>query len=464
MQSTRIAAERLSPTLMKLNECLERDLKASGTPGASITVIFQGEIWSSCAGKLSAVSPIHIEKETLFPTGCIKKVFISTAIMRARDSGLLDIRDPIERFLPRDARCLQGINIGHLLSHCSGLDSTTLLVEKAKSDSLESLVAQIAELPRIHKPGQTISYGANGYIILASILEKIYNRPIQDVLERISNLCRRNGATNASSKSKSLTASGHYGKTSKADGVFFVPPDTFHGAYSAVWDFAGMTSEGLADFGWRHIQSLRQDDTNLLTEDSARLMSSYEVDIPNGQQAAFGLGWTLWNYGNYGFNGVHYGYASHLRLVPNAGLAVALLVNRHWDYSLYNSIFTKILAELGGALGSISKPVTEWNTSNDIYCGTYKGGGRTAVIEQKENSLHLTLDWDQETPQLVLDRLAGLGVWYERSLTTELVRGSSAHSFRTEHVGLSFNFEGYSGIGAVPFLRSGFKLMARESG
>ncbi|MDQ4027078.1 MAG: beta-lactamase family protein, partial [Actinomycetota bacterium] len=97
-------------------------------PGAVYGVVCDGDLlhWSGygLADPLRDREPDH---QTLYRVASITKTFTATAIMQLRDRGVLQLSDPIVRFLPEMSVArnpfgrIEDVTLRHLLTHESGL-------------------------------------------------------------------------------------------------------------------------------------------------------------------------------------------------------------------------------------------------------------------------------------------------------------------------------------------------------
>jgi hypothetical protein len=86
-------------------------------------------------------------------------------------------------------------------------------------------------------------------------------------------------------------------------------------------------------------------------------MQQAQVEVPNphgvGLAGHWGLGWALFDWGGrrvYGHDGSTIGQSAYLRVVPDAGVVVALLTNSDGDVSraFAEAVLTELLGELSG--------------------------------------------------------------------------------------------------------------------
>lgn len=124
--------------------------------------------------------------QTVFRLGSITKIFTAIAILQLQEKLLLDVQDPIKKFLP-DYPCGDEITIHHLLSHSSGIFSITDLsyigeVQRQKL-TLEQILEHFQNVPLKFKPGSDCEYSDSGYILLGAIIESITKMPYGDYIQ-----------------------------------------------------------------------------------------------------------------------------------------------------------------------------------------------------------------------------------------------------------------------------------------
>jgi hypothetical protein len=113
---------------------------------------------------------------------------------------------------------------------------------------------------------------------------------------------------------------------------------------------------------------LAPDGTRVLSEASAAAMTSFQADLPDKYVLgdSWGIGWIRFGWDGHrlvGHDGNTIGQAAFLRVLPEAGLAVALLTNGGNTRDLYEDLYREIFAELAGVamphpLTPPSPPVT----------------------------------------------------------------------------------------------------------
>ena len=135
----------------------------------------------------------RIDEKTQFEIGSITKTFIALLTVIAEEEGKLSIDDPIENFFPQNTKLPKfsntKITIKNLLVHNSGIpykpsniDSKNEAEHFLKYTEKE-LLYYLENLTLKNEPGKIYEYSVTGYGILGFILEKLYNKSLDDLIK-----------------------------------------------------------------------------------------------------------------------------------------------------------------------------------------------------------------------------------------------------------------------------------------
>lgn len=121
--------------------------------------------------------------------GSLTKVLTGTALTRMAAAGLLDVDDPVERWLP--ATPASGITLRHLMEHTSGLPRTPPGVKGLSRDPYAAFTPQALgeTLPRLDRlatspAGRRQEYSNFGYAVLGAALAAAAQRPYPELLRQ----------------------------------------------------------------------------------------------------------------------------------------------------------------------------------------------------------------------------------------------------------------------------------------
>jgi len=148
-----------------------------------------------------------LDDDTLYRLYSMTKPVISVAALQLIEAGRLQLGDPVEAWVPafadmqvlgeggKIASAARPVTIEDLLTHRAGL-SYDFMPDCAVADlyrdaaltadgtrSLEGLVGEIGRLPLTHQPGARFHY-SYATDVLAHVLERVCDEPLQDLLER----------------------------------------------------------------------------------------------------------------------------------------------------------------------------------------------------------------------------------------------------------------------------------------
>lgn len=168
-------------------ETLFKSAVAEGkTPGAVAAVGANGQtVWKGVFGhKALLPTPEPMTWQTLFDMASLTKVLITApAIMQLYEQGLLQLDDPVCRYLPAfAANGKQDITIRLLLTHYSGLPADVdLSTPWTGKDTAVSLAMNAT--PE-HPPGERFVYSDINFITLGLIVEKLSGLPLDEYAAR----------------------------------------------------------------------------------------------------------------------------------------------------------------------------------------------------------------------------------------------------------------------------------------
>lgn len=162
----------------------------------SMAVSDRGVVYSHCFGFKDVESAQPASTRTLYGVASITKTFTALAAGKLVDEGRLDFRDEITKYLPLDPESFGGIEVGHLLSHSSGIPGlgyAEVLIGSAVGDlkgwlpisGLEDMRAFLDEVDewKTARPGEKVQYLNEGYFLLGEIISRVAKVPYERYLK-----------------------------------------------------------------------------------------------------------------------------------------------------------------------------------------------------------------------------------------------------------------------------------------
>ena len=121
-----------------------------------------------------------VTEETLFQIGSITKSFTALALLQAEESGVIDIDEPVSRYLPwfEVESSFEPIRVRHLLTHTAGIPAN-------RDDIFSSPYMAVAmrEQSASWPPGSRFLYSNVGYQTLHALLEAVTARTYEDIIQ-----------------------------------------------------------------------------------------------------------------------------------------------------------------------------------------------------------------------------------------------------------------------------------------
>ena len=358
-------------------------------PGATVGILAGDEFGEAAYGVLNRRTGVEVTTDSLFQIGSISKVWTATLVMQLVDEGKLQLDAPLVDVLPElrlsDPGVTAKLTMRHLLTHTSGIDGDIFTDTGRGDDCLEKYTAALAGAAQNHPLEATWSYCNSGFSLAGRVVEKLTGGTWDAaVRERIvTPLGLTHTVTLAEEAILHRAAVGHV----THEGRQVVAP---------VWGIprsagpAGSIVSTVADllrFARLHLAGgVTADGTRVLSAAAAAAMAEHQVELPDKHLLgdSWGLGWERAGWGGHrliGHDGNTIGQAAFLRILPEKGLAVALLTNGGNGAKLYEELYREIFAELAGV--DVPHPLGPPATPVEVDPAPYVGVYERASIRQE---------------------------------------------------------------------------------
>jgi CubicO group peptidase (beta-lactamase class C family) len=144
-------------------------------------------IYKKTFGYANPKTRTKLDEDAVFQLASVSKQFTAASVMILQQRGLLSYDDTIQKYIPEFP--YEGITIKMLLNHTSGLPNYMWLLEHRWNKKMIPYNDDVISLMNKHKlhlhfqPGTRFSYSNTGYIILASIIERVSGTTYKKFLE-----------------------------------------------------------------------------------------------------------------------------------------------------------------------------------------------------------------------------------------------------------------------------------------
>lgn len=312
---------------------IREQMQQWAVPGLTIALLQTGRVTTAAFGVASVETEAPVRPDYLFRAGSISKVFTATLAMQLVDEGLLDLDQPVVKYLPAlrmaDPEARERITMRHLLSHTAGFYGDRFADYGWGDDALDRAIAEFDTLRQWTPPGETWFYSNNAFQLAGAVVQTLRRQPFEDVARE--RLLRPLGLertfyhpweiiTYPLAAGHNLDASG----TPRVTRVWSTPRcrNTNGGVTTTVADLLRFAQLHLGD-------GASANGTRILSREAVR-----EMQRPQAVAACFadqyGLAWALRDAGDTrtaGHGGTTNGYRARLQLLTEQGLALALLNN-----------------------------------------------------------------------------------------------------------------------------------------
>lgn len=186
-----IAANTMHSQMQKVEKVIDSCVKKDN---------FNGSVLLAKNGKIELITykglsnrhyTIPFSDETRFHIFSLTKTFTAVLIMQLYERGKINLDATISTYYPEyKGEAAQKATIRNLLTYSSGRENKDIgspeLIHQAYDNTiwnLDDFITTFLSEKLINKPGTKFEYNNGDYILLGKIIEKIYNKPFEEVLK-----------------------------------------------------------------------------------------------------------------------------------------------------------------------------------------------------------------------------------------------------------------------------------------
>jgi CubicO group peptidase (beta-lactamase class C family) len=172
------------------------EMRKGGIAGSSFYVVRDGRIVvADHRGMQDADANVPVDAQTIYHWASITKTMTGIAIMQLRDRGLLNLDDPIVRYVPELAKVHDpfgdpgAITLRQLMSHSAGFGGATWRWRDREWQPFEppgwaQLAAMIPYTEVKYKPGSRFSYSNPGIVYLGQVIERLSGEDFEVYIDK----------------------------------------------------------------------------------------------------------------------------------------------------------------------------------------------------------------------------------------------------------------------------------------
>lgn len=155
----------------------------------NVLVAYAGnEIYTKSVGYADPIKKEPVNAGTIFQLASVSKQFTAAAIMLLKSDGRLDFENPLVKYIPELP--YTNVSINHLLHHISGMPNYMYLIDKywnkSEAPDNEDVIDLMSKykLPLFFAPGSRYDYSNTGYVMLATVVQRITGLTLNEFLQR----------------------------------------------------------------------------------------------------------------------------------------------------------------------------------------------------------------------------------------------------------------------------------------
>ena len=323
----------------ELQSILDEERERFEARAASVAIVVPGEgVWTGTSGVADRETKQSVTSETAFALGSVTKTFVAALILDFVEDDVLNLDDPLARWLPGFPRARQ-ITIRQLLNHTSGVFNMTdnrAFIERQIEHPRERwtparTLKYVGEA--LFAPGSDWGYSNTNYILLGLVIEKATGSTVaRELRERLLVPAGADAVFMQVEERVRVPVARGYDDVDLdgtpddlSDGTRTIPNTALA---SAAWTAGGIaaTPEAVAKFGDALFRG------RLLNPDSLRQMTDFDEELGKGRGGGLGYGFGISRfevpgYEVFGHGGGIPGYRSALWHVREHDITIAFSWN-----------------------------------------------------------------------------------------------------------------------------------------
>jgi D-alanyl-D-alanine carboxypeptidase len=380
---------------LRLSEYIKRQLPTLNAPGIAIGLTHREQILHvSVFGLANTAAGLPVTPETLFQIGSISKSFTSIILLQLQEQGLLDVNDPVKKYLPwfEIQSEYEPITLRHLMSHTAGIITGSDDTVSAYTEAWNLRYTK-ATAP----PGEMFHYSNSGYKVLGLVLQTLLGQSLADILhDRILVPLEMDATLPViRSEARSRLAVGY-------SPFFDDRPLPAGGLLAPATWFESDTADGsicsTAGDMCKYLQALLQKGKGLLKLDSFEQLITPVVptgDDIHGEH--YGLGLSIQQIDEHRVvchSGGMVGYTADMLADLDAGLGVIVLTNGPAEPEKTSRYILNLICAAwdGNELPELPSDIPEMVEHADDYIGQYSCGNKSFKLTSKNQRLYLDFD------------------------------------------------------------------------
>jgi CubicO group peptidase (beta-lactamase class C family) len=395
-----------SDFIKKSEDFIKQRMESDHIVGVSAAIIINDSvIWKNGFGYADKENNVPMTENTVVNIASATKTFTALAIMQLQEKGLLDINQPLNKYMPQFNPLTRGENLDDLtiksvITHSSGIQTDILKNTDLESGKYTDVLGFINESYLLYPPGLVESYSNSGYNILGHLIKQVSGQDYPEYIHK--NILMPLGMSNSgflmdSLKGRTKVYSNgvsmyDYGFSGIASG----------GIYTSINDFIKYARELM--------HAYKGMNSSLINASTIQEMFSLQRGNVLIESNKKGLGWFMFKNDSV-FAVTHAGDAvtghAEICMIPEKNTAALILINSAEGESLKRDFSFNFISKFGLHVPDIIPPPVIKEVHNEIksidlphevlkkHAGDYSQGFSYLTISSKDGDLVINRDGKQ---------------------------------------------------------------------
>lgn len=183
------ADQGINESLEKIDKHIKDNFDELQIPGMSVIIVNGKDTYIKNYGYANRKDKEVVTPNTKYEIASCSKSFTGLAVVKLVDEGLVNLDDPVSKYLPWFYLKYNGekieVTVEEVMHHISGIPRTTIskIPVSSEDDAIEKTVMTLVgmEIPRL--PGEEFEYATINYDILGAIIEKVAGTSYEEYME-----------------------------------------------------------------------------------------------------------------------------------------------------------------------------------------------------------------------------------------------------------------------------------------
>ena len=345
-------------SLIKESEdIITQKLESDNIIGVSAAIIIDGSvIWQNGFGYADKEHKVPMTVNTVVNIASVTKTFTALAIMQLHEKGLLDINQPLNRYLPQfnpktRGENLEKLTIKSVITHSSGIQTDILKNSDSESGKYTDVLNYINETYLLYPPGLVESYSNSGYNILGHLIKVVSKLDYPEYIHK--NIFDPLGMSSSGFFTDSLLNRSRSYSGGIRMSEYWFRDIASGGIYTNISDFVKYAKELMDVYNGLN--------SPLITTGTIHEMFTLQKNNTLIESNKKGLGWFMFRNDSV-FAVTHAGDAAfghaEICLIPEKNAAAIILINSAEGESLKNKYCLNFLKKFGLSIPDIIPPAT----------------------------------------------------------------------------------------------------------